>query len=779
MAVTVFLSTSLFDKDGTTLLANMATAYNRQWLEERDGEGSFSLAVPYEDSAALTTGRIVKFSWGSTSDAWVFAGIIEAITVSKTGGNTQGEDRVAEISGRGVRCLLDNALVYPASGNATRTFTGKTAGEIMRTFITEAHARGAMLELSADFTNTTDSNGQAFSKTLTLSEGAGTTLAEIATRHQELAVDVNVTADMEVQYFNNRGTDHTVAVPTVALRVGQSIGELTTERAGPVKNTVLVGYGTNTYTTRSNTGSVSTYGRRETFLNLSNTNSASHAQLAGDQVLSISALPSDGITLQLDPTGPQPYSDFNIGDYLWVVDHIGARTKYRVSSISVSEAEDGSITFVPELGTLRADLTRRLNRALARLEAKNANGNQTTDLTPGTGTSGQIVVLPGGVILPATINTGAGFPFSRETLNDSAALPYSFMLQNLPWTLLDLSSIGFYTRTLVTGSWKATGTSTGTAFLNMDNLAYGSFAPSSTTGGDHPNAFKLINGELYFFGASIQKYSGSAWVDILTGVVTRPYQVGTTWFVFRTDATLWQFDETTGLTTQIAAAPTGPLGQPVFATIGNGYVWACLAQSGSSNRFFYVRPTTVAGSWTNVMNFGAAARKSAAVGLDGDLIVYAGPSSGTTGTGVLYRVNQDGTYTSTSGVASYLDTLRAAGKYIYAHADSTYVSGTNRLNSLVNYKEQGGYLGANASEWVLVTTVYGDTPNRGASVKWRIDAVGPQGYAPVVPETTTPIPVSSGLGAEAFTWAPNGAEDTLRVSVNDFIYEYAVTLDLP
>jgi len=378
-----FLSSALFEADGTTLVRRLETAYSRQWLDERDGEGSFSFSIPYEDATELTTGRIVKLSWGTTNTTYVFAGVIESVTVSKTGGDVQGENRVASVSGRGVRCLLENALVYPAGGSSTRTFNSVSAGKIMRTLLTEAHARGALLELSADFSDTIDSNGAAFSKSLTLSESAGTNLSEIAARHQELAVDIYVSPDMEIRYYNNRGADLTVATPTVSLRVGQSVGELSTEKAGPVRNTVLVAYGSNAFVTRSNSGSVGTYGRKETYLNLSsNTASATHANLAGDQVLSVSAVPSDGITVQIDTSGPQPYEDFNVGDYLWVVDHTATRSKYRVSSITATEGEDGSVTFVPELGTLRADLTRRLNRALSRLEAKNAGGASTVDLTP-------------------------------------------------------------------------------------------------------------------------------------------------------------------------------------------------------------------------------------------------------------------------------------------------------------------------------------------------------------------------------------------------------------
>jgi hypothetical protein len=769
--VSVFLSAALFEKDGTTLIKRLDTSYNRQWLDERDGDGSFGFSLPFEDSGALISGRIVKFSWGTQSNDWVFAGVIESVTVSKTGGNTTGEDRIADIGGRGVRCLLENALVYPVSGNATRTFSGVSAGSIIRTLITEAQARGVLTELSTDFTNTTDSNGVGFSKVLTLNENAGTSLAEVATRHTELAVDINITPDFVLQYFNNRGTDWTASTPTVALRVGSNIGELRTEKAGPVKNTVLVGYGTNQFVTRANSSSVTSYGRKETFLNLSNTNSSTHADLAGDQVLSVSASPSDGITVQLSADGAQPYLNFYVGDYVWVHDHTGARTKYRVSSISVTETEDGSVSFVPELGTLRADLTRRLNRALARLEAKNANGTATTDLTPGGGIGGQIVVLPGGVILPATVS--ANYPFDREAADTAQGWPYGFTAQSLAWSVEDLSSIGFYTRTLVSSSSNVTGT----AFINMDSLAYTQFASSVVPSSTNASAFKLINGSLYHFGTSISQFDGATWVPIVNNIVSKPFQVGSIWYALHSTIGLLAFDETTELVSTVASLPATGGGTFRWATIGNGSCWFAFQPTGTSAIRVWHRPTSVSGSWTNVfLDYGFVSGPAVSTALDGDLLAYQPPSSGAVGTGVLHRVDKLGTITTTSDVAGYLDDLRAAGKYIEQHANLTYVNAVTGGGQTL--AEVGSYLGAHNSEWILVGTTYTDTDassGRGSNAKWRIDAVGPQGYCTVVPETDAG---NFKIGSENFTWSPGG-ENYLRVSSNAIIYEYSINLTLP
>jgi hypothetical protein len=297
--------------------------------------------------------------------------------------------------------------------------------------------------------------------------------------------------------------------------------------------------------------------------------------------------------------------------------------------------------------------------------------------------------------------------------------------------------------------------------------------PSST----NASAFKLINGSLYHFGTSISQFDGATWVPIVNNIVSKPFQVGSIWYALHSTIGLLAFDETTELVSTVASLPATGGGTFRWATIGNGSCWFAFQPTGTSAIRVWHRPTSVSGSWTNVfLDYGFVSGPAVSTALDGDLLAYQPPSSGAVGTGVLHRVDKLGTITTTSDVAGYLDDLRAAGKYIEQHANLTYVNAVTGGGQTL--AEVGSYLGAHNSEWILVGTTYTDTDassGRGSNAKWRIDAVGPQGYCTVVPETDAG---NFKIGSENFTWSPGG-ENYLRVSSNAIIYEYSINLTLP
>ena len=374
----------LFDLAGTTPLKQLGYATGVRWLDELDAEGSFSFSVPVEEAGDLQVGSIVKFALGNYSSEYVFAGVVETVKLEKAGATTGGVSRVYDVSGRGVQARLEDAVVYPSGGDTTRTFTSASAGAILRTLVLEAQARGALVGFTLSFTASVDSNGDAYTDTLNIEEQVGATISQVASNLQELICDVWVDPDLTLNVVNHRGDDLTIGVNPVTLRVGGSVSELFEELAGPIRNTVLIASGTNgeTFTTRTNAGSVSTYGRRETFVSLANTSDAAVVTLAGDQVLNTSATPADGVTVQLDPTGPQAYLDFAIGDLVYLVDGTGTKTSYRVRSLTVTQDDAGLLSFVPELGTARADLDKRLKRVLERVERGNAGGDTDIGYAP-------------------------------------------------------------------------------------------------------------------------------------------------------------------------------------------------------------------------------------------------------------------------------------------------------------------------------------------------------------------------------------------------------------
>jgi len=388
-----FASARLFSYNGTTIKHDLSAMSSLQWLDALEETGSFQFTIPVEYVPNITIGDIVKIAYGDASDDYVFAGVVENLTLQQIGSGSDGIARTWQVSGRGATAILEDALVLSVGGANpnVRTFTSTNAGAIMKNLLDAAQARSVLTYLTYNFTNSVDSNGNAYTTTnITIDEQVGTNLLAVAERHQEIAIDYFIDPDggasgaLQLRYVNSRGTDRSTGTNPVVLRVGQNVLQLADQRSGPVRNYVYIDTGTG-YSAQQNAGSVSTYGRRETFLSMTSNTDATLQGLAATHILNQQANPTDGTTIQLAEEGPVPYIDFGVGDTVLLARLDGTRTAYRVRSISATVDEGGNITFVPELGTARADLTKRLNAALQRAERQNAAESVVAD-TPGGGT---------------------------------------------------------------------------------------------------------------------------------------------------------------------------------------------------------------------------------------------------------------------------------------------------------------------------------------------------------------------------------------------------------
>jgi hypothetical protein len=392
--VGVIVSATQFDVAGTTAVARLGTASGVRWVDDIDDDGSFAFSIPAENLGTLAVGSVVRFSLGDASDDWVFAGTVEEVKIEKTGAQTGGAARIAEVSGRGLRARLADAIVYPVGSETSRSYTSRTPGYILDELIDEAQTRTALSGFTMGFSPTLDSNSAAYSDTLTLDVRVGSTLEEVVRTLEELAVDVWVTPEKVIEIANVRGTVRTTGVDPMVLRAGLSVSELSAVSAGPITNVVLVASGAEgaTFTTETNAGSVGTFGRRETFLSLANTTDATVIDLSTEGILDRTAVAAESRTIKLEANGPLPYLDFEIGDTVFLADTDGSRTAFRVRALTVAVDDAGAISFVPELGTTRADLDRRLRRALAKAERNQAGGESgigydpiDIDPTPGAG----------------------------------------------------------------------------------------------------------------------------------------------------------------------------------------------------------------------------------------------------------------------------------------------------------------------------------------------------------------------------------------------------------
>lgn len=391
-----FVSARLFSYDGITVKHNLSAMSSMQWLDALEETGSFQFTIPIEYVPNITIGDVVKIAYGDASDDYVFAGVVENLTLEQLGSGSDGIAQVSRVSGRGAAAILEDALVFTDGGGDpdVRTFTSTNVGAIMDELIDEAQTRGVLTYLTYNFTNLLDSNGNAYSETgITIQEQVGTNLLAVAEKHQEVAIDYFIHPDggagdaLQLRYLNSRGTDLSTGANPIVLRVGQNVLQLADQRSGPVRNFVYINTGSG-YSTQEDAGSVSAYGRRETFLSMTNNTDATLQGLSATHILNQQSNPTDGTTIQLAEEGPVPYIDFGVGDTVLLARIDGTRTAYRVRSISATVDDAGGVTFVPELGTARADLTRRLNAALLRAERQNAADSVVADLPGGGGGGG-------------------------------------------------------------------------------------------------------------------------------------------------------------------------------------------------------------------------------------------------------------------------------------------------------------------------------------------------------------------------------------------------------
>jgi hypothetical protein len=116
------IAVSVYEEDGTTLIAHVPRRRNVQFLDELNGDGHGQFDIHLDDPlltekpALLAGGNIVKMRPTHVTDP-VFAWQIEEVAQAFT---PQGEvaERWATVQGRGVRTLLASGILYPEHGLA-------------------------------------------------------------------------------------------------------------------------------------------------------------------------------------------------------------------------------------------------------------------------------------------------------------------------------------------------------------------------------------------------------------------------------------------------------------------------------------------------------------------------------------------------------------------------------------------------------------------------------------------------------------------------------------
>lgn len=144
----------------------------------------------------------------------------------------------------------------------------------------------------------------------------------------------------------------------------------------PVVNALLVRW-LGGYQEETNPTSITAYGRREGLLSLGPVTTTEEVERIAQGLLMLTAEPRVATELGIEPTGvgDLPYDDYDIGDTISAPDETGTLALQRVVSITVTEDQDGEVSYANELKDTVQVTEEQQNRWLKLLLAGSLRGN--------------------------------------------------------------------------------------------------------------------------------------------------------------------------------------------------------------------------------------------------------------------------------------------------------------------------------------------------------------------------------------------------------------------
>lgn len=301
--------------------------------------------------------------------------------LNEASGDEVGEEAVWTFSGTMLNGRMNEAIVYPNAADEKQEthFAAATAGSVMATLMQQAHARGALLDISFDtFTDVTGSNGRPFSKVITMALSPGTRYLQVLSTLVEYGLcDWEVTPDHRLRLYepDTRGKDLTEAWPPVVLRRGKDLTDSPRQHSVKGSVTALLAAGKDgLYAEEDDPTALARRGRRiESYVSQGNIDDAgsllAYTQAAlASQVKGTTAL-SQGLTMAAG--GPLPIADFDLFDWVYS-DNRNGLERYRVSQWTITQDRNGRQTGSAALNDLTAEYSVALAKRLAALEAGSA-----------------------------------------------------------------------------------------------------------------------------------------------------------------------------------------------------------------------------------------------------------------------------------------------------------------------------------------------------------------------------------------------------------------------
>ncbi len=308
----------LIDTDLNTTLGILPAGPSHLYLELNQ-PGSGEVKVPLESKAAalVTSAMFVQAIYRGAVRGGFF---VENINRTYADAN-EGGGQWLSMSGRGALALLDDAIVWDDGlGGTKRKFKNYTRADILIILIEEAKSRGALSNLTYDFTALVDSLGVAWSKKATLQLTVGTSMLDVVRDFAKAGIDFDIVPGVETfvlrAFQNGLGVNRS---ESVYFRVGTNCKEVSgQEVSNNLKNALRVKYGDDGAggsLSLKDCSSISTHRRREGMVDADNAGSSDSAQVIGLAELEGKKEPKRSVAVKMfDGVSPRAFVDYSFGD---------------------------------------------------------------------------------------------------------------------------------------------------------------------------------------------------------------------------------------------------------------------------------------------------------------------------------------------------------------------------------------------------------------------------------------------------------------------------------
>ena len=233
-------------------------------------------------------------------------------------------------------------LAYPAAPPSM------TVGEILTSLIDEARARGSIAVWWYQFSDTVDSNGQAWDREIEIAFRVGETYLDVLRKLAETYIDFEVDwGAIDVRVYVKGGID---AHPAVALTVGVNVTDLAHVADPAYVTDALMRLADGTYQQVASGEGTSGDGsdpRIEALVEASSAPSTTAGTRMADGIFDRYSVGKVRVTAAVHPvTGHAPYTNFGVGDSIAVPDRSLVNRSTQVQSLAVgdlSPEQDGVV----------------------------------------------------------------------------------------------------------------------------------------------------------------------------------------------------------------------------------------------------------------------------------------------------------------------------------------------------------------------------------------------------------------------------------------------------